>query len=231
MIADREFTLLQDFIGGRLSDDESREFEDRLVRDPALARELEQSLRLREGLRQLRTRGYIGTTAASGSGFRTWLPAALAAAAIGALALFLWPLRVAGPSPLLLASPATAATADSVAHPSATQFTFVSVRGGPVPDLDVPAAGLIEFRAAPSLHESVAHYRLTLARVKEGSSETLASVGGLALSSDGYVHGYADAARLAPGSYSLRIEPERNGSDVAETFRFNLTAAAAGSSR
>ncbi len=230
MIADREFILMQDFIGGRLSDDECRAFEDRLVRDPALARELEQSLRLREGLQRLRTRGYIRRAAASSSSFRTWLPAALAAAAIGGLALFLWPLRVAGPAPLLLASPDAPST-ENLAHRSAAHFTFLSVRGGPVPDLELPSAGLIEIRAAPSLHRTAGRYRVTLVRANQGSSATLASVGGLALSSDGYVHCFAEASRLTAGRYGLRIEPDGDTAGVPDTFPFNLTAGATGSSR
>jgi len=47
---------------------------------------------------------------------------------------------------------------------------------------------------------------------------------GLALSADGYVHGYADAARLGPGRYVLRIEPDAETPATAETFPFNLRA-------
>src|SRR5258708_1966706 len=85
----RDFERMQDFIVGRLSDDEHRAFEDRLARDPALVHELEQSLRLSEGLHQLRVQGYFDKAASRARGSRTWLPL-LAAAAIAGLALFLW---------------------------------------------------------------------------------------------------------------------------------------------
>ena len=85
----RDFERMQDFIVGRLSDDEHRAFEDRLVRDPGLAHELEQSLRLSEGLHQVRAQGYFDKAAPRARGSRTWLPV-LAAAAIAGLALFLW---------------------------------------------------------------------------------------------------------------------------------------------
>jgi anti-sigma factor RsiW len=49
-----DFQRMQDYVGGRLSDEEHRAFEERLVRDPELVREFEHSLRLREGLEQLR---------------------------------------------------------------------------------------------------------------------------------------------------------------------------------
>ena len=225
MIADRDFTVMQDFIGGRLSDDECRAFEERLIRDPRLARELEQSLRMREGLQQLHTRGYVRNAAPRRSSFSNWVPATLAAA-VAALALFLWQLRVAGPSPLLTASPA-ARTAGSAAPLLAAHFTFITVRGGSVPDLVLPPAGLIEIRAAPSVREHVERYRMTLVRPHEGrAAQTVASLAGLALGADGYVHGYADASRLAPGSYVLRIQPDTDTPGPADVFPFNLSAAA-----
>jgi hypothetical protein len=49
-------------------------------------------------------------------------------------------------------------------------------------------------------------------------------VAGLALSADGYVHGYVDAARLRAGRYVLNIEPEAVVADPPEAFRFDLRA-------
>jgi len=43
----RDFERMQDYIVGRMSDEEQRAFEERLVRDPALVLEVERSLRLR----------------------------------------------------------------------------------------------------------------------------------------------------------------------------------------
>ena len=129
MNADRDFATMQDFIVGRLSDEERQAFEDRLVREPALVRDLEQSLRMRAGLEQLRTEGYFQKTTYRGGSFRIWIPALVAAAGAG-LALFLWLSRAAGPSPILVASldsrTAARATSSVVAH-----FTFVSVAAAP----------------------------------------------------------------------------------------------------
>ena len=61
MNAGSDFTTMQEFIVGRLSDDEHRAFEERLVREPALVRELEQSLQIREGFQQLRAQGYFAS--------------------------------------------------------------------------------------------------------------------------------------------------------------------------
>jgi hypothetical protein len=227
--AERDFATMQAFIMGRLSDDERRAFEDRLAHDPALARELEQSLRMREGLQQLRTRGYFGNAATRGKRFRIWAPTLLAAASAG-LALFLWLSNVTPASPVLMAS-LESRTAD-VRPRVAARFTFISVRGGSTPDLDLPSAGLIEIRAAPSTRETVHRYRVTLARQEEGGvAKPFATLAGLALSSDGYVHCYADASRLAQGSYVLRIQPDTGTPGMAEMFPFNLRAGITGSSR
>jgi hypothetical protein len=220
--AGRDFERMQDYVVGRLSDDEQRALEDRLVRDPGLVHEFEQSLRLGEGLHQLRAQGYFDTAASRARGSRIWLPL-LAAAAIAGLALFLGLRSSTGPSPVLTASleSRTAGVAPSVtAH-----FTFVAMRESSTPDLDLPSGGVIELRAAPATHMTASGYRMTLVQQDEGGgSKPVGAVAGLALSADGYVHGYADASRLGPGGYMLRIEPDAATPGTAEVFPFTLRA-------
>lgn len=227
--AERDFATMQDFIVGRLSEAEQRAFEDRLVRDSALVRELERSLRMREGLQRLRTQGYFTNTVRGVRSSRIWVPA-LAAAACAGLALFLSLSPVTGPSPILVASPESPASA-SVRPLVASHFTFVSVRGSSAPDLALPAAGLIEFRVAPSTQEGVHRYRMMLVRQEQqGTEEPVGSLAGLAVSTDGYVHCYADASRLTPGRYLIRIQPANDTPSSAEVFPFNLRAGGTGSS-
>lgn len=222
MDAGRDFERMQDYVVGRLSDDEHRAFEDRLVRDPGLVDELERSLRLSEGLHQLRAQGYFDKAASRPGVSRIWLPI-LAAAAMAGLALFLWLQPSTGPSPVLTASleSRTAGVAPSVA----AHFTFVAVRESSTPDLDLPPGGVIEFRAAPATRMTASRYRMTLTQQDEGRSpKPVGAVAGLAVSADGYVHGYADASRLGPGSYVLRIEPDAEPPGTAVVFPFNLRA-------
>jgi hypothetical protein len=230
MDADRDVATIQAFIVGRLPDDERRAFEDRLVRDPQLVRELEQSLRMREGFQQLRTQGYLEKTTSRSGSFRIWIPALAAAAAAG-FALFLWLSRVAGPAPILTAS-AESHTAADVRPLVAAHFTFLRMRSGSVPDLNLPPAGLIEIRATPSTRQAAQRYRVTLVRQnEEASREPVAALAGLALTSDGYVRCYADAARLVEGSYVLRLEPETNTPGMVDLFPFNLRTRDTGSPR
>ena len=216
-----DFATLRDFIVGRLSDDERRAFEDRLEREPQLVQELEQSLRMREGLRLLRTQGYFAGPSSRRLRPPIWVPT-LAAAAVAGLALFLWFTRVAEQTPTLVASVESSRAANTtpsiVAH-----FTFVAVRGGFVPDLEGPAAGLIEIRAAPGTRQTADRYRVTLVREPEkGSAKTVATLGALALNPDGYVHCYADASRLSEGNYVLRIQADTDAAGIAEAYPFNL---------
>src|SRR5215469_4086075 len=185
MNAGRESTTMQDFIVGRLSDDEHRAFEARLLRDPALVHELEQSLRMREGLQRLRRQGYFEKTASRGWSLRVWVPA-LAAAACAGLALFLWLSQVTAPTSILTASPASRA-AGNVTPLIAAHFTFLSVRGGSRPDLDLPSAGLIEIRAQPATRGTFHRYRVTLVQEEGSSAKSVAALAGLALDADGYL--------------------------------------------
>jgi hypothetical protein len=218
----RGFERIRDYLVGRLSLDERRTFEERLLRNPELVREFEQSLRLREGLAQIRAPGYLETGASRAKSVGIWLTA-LVAAALAGLALFLWVPRTM-PSPVLMASPESRPA--GVGAPEVTaRFTFVSLSDNSMPNVDVPPEGLIELRAAPAARTPGLRYRVTLLQQEDGgSTQVVGTVAGLALSPDGYVHCYADAVRLRPGSYVLRIDADTEHPATALTFLFNLRA-------
>jgi hypothetical protein len=212
----RDFQRMQDYIVGRLSDDEHRAFEDRLQRDPVLVRELEQSLRLREGLQQLRAEGQLASAAPLATLLRIW--PILAAAAIVAVALFLRAQLSPVTSPVLTASLESPGAAPSLA----ARFTFVAMRDGATPQLELPTSGVIEFRAAPGVRGTA--YGITLVRRDAGSATTVGTLKGVAPGADGYVHSYADASRLTPGSYLLRVEPETRATRADQVFAFSFRA-------
>jgi hypothetical protein len=218
----RDLERMRDYVVGRLSDEENQAFEERLGRDPELVRDLEQSLQLREGLEQLRSQGYFTRAPARRMSSRTWLPTLAAAAAL-ALVLFLW----VEPSRLPIGvsqSPATLLTVAGGATVAA-HFTFVTTRDATAPRLDLPASGLIELRAAPAVRSAQSYYRVTLLREEDnGSSRPVGAVSNVALTADGYVHAYADASRLTPGAYALRVEAMGEPEASAAVFRFRLGA-------
>jgi hypothetical protein len=230
MDAATDFATLQAFIIGRLPDEQRRLFEERLAREPALVRELEQSLRMREGLQRLRNRGYFAAAAPQRRRW-SWVPA-LAAAASAILAVFLWLSRAAAPAPLLTASLQSHAVSGASSL-IAAHFTFVSMRGSTVPELDLPASGLIEIRAEPGANQPGQRYRMVLAREQQGGigEQPMATLTGLTVGSDGYVHGYAAASRLAAGAYVLHIQADDAAPSGTATFAFNLRPPATGPAR
>ncbi len=207
---------IRDYLVGRLSEHERLVFQDRVARDPTLARELESSLRLREGLRQLKGEGYFvmrdpGYRSATAVRLTRWLPLA-AAAVVAALCVGAW---------WELRTPNSVLTASGEGSPSA-QWTFISTRGDEVPRLELPAGGLIEFRVAPET-AAAGTYRVTLMRGQAPAVNTLGTIEGR-IGPDHYVHAYTSAARLAPGDYRLQIETE-GGTLPPLAFAFRLTAA------
>jgi hypothetical protein len=212
---ERDFERMRDYVDGRLADGERRTFEDRLLRDPELVREFEQTLRLRDGLEQLKEHAYFAKSAPR----RTrrplmWVPA-LAAAALAAVAIILWVPPQAS-SGVLRASPASGAAVS--AH-----FTFVSTRGSSSYDLARPLDGLIEFRASPPGRAAGGRYRLALERVGQGGAAVpLGTLTGLIPGDDGYLRGYAAASRLTAGRYLLRVEAVGQPAATALAFPFEL---------
>lgn len=217
----RDYEQLRDYLDGRLPEAEHRAFEDRLVRDPALVSELEGALQLKEGFGQLQAEGYFSQSALPTLPARPrWLAqAAAAAAAVVAVALSLWVYRLAT-TPQILRPSLARVSADSVK----AQFTFVTLRGSAAPKLTLPQAGLIEFRAKPEGAPSLPRYRITLLRVEPFAAEvSVASLADLLPAADGYLHVYADAARLEPGDYSLRVESGDTGATAPQSFHFTFT--------
>jgi hypothetical protein len=222
----RDLERMRDYVVGRLPDEEQQAFEERLGRDPELVRELEQSLRLREGLEELRSQGYF-TRAPAPRRARswTWVPA-LASAAVLALVMFLWvePSRVPTGAP---ESPATLVTVTAGA-PVTAHFTFLTTREATTPRLELPASGLIELRAAPAERSAQSGYRVTLLReAGSGSSGPVGAVSNLVLTRDGYVRAYADASHLTPGAYSVRVEAVGEPQAPTAEFPFILEPATA----
>jgi hypothetical protein len=206
---------IRDYLVGRLSERERLVFQDRVARDPTLARELEHSLRLREGLRELKGQGYFvmhdGERRSPGTArLARWLPLAAAAVVAAVCVGAWWELR----------APASVLTASGEGAPSA-QWTFVSTRGADVPRLELPAGGLIEFRIAPE-NAAAGTYRVTLMRAQAPAANTLGTIEG-GIGADHYVHAYTSAARLSTGDYRLRIETVGSTLPPLE-FAFRLTA-------
>lgn len=222
----RDIERIRDYLAGRLSEQESEAFGERLVRDPQLVRELERTLKLSEGLRQLARETRTAAPVPLPRRSRVWLPALAAAAAVGVLAVALWLQSAAERAPLLSAS-LTHGLAREVAPRLASQFTFVAMRGSAAPVLELPREGRLEFRAAAPQASPASAYRVTLEQVEPGTTpQTLGSAALIGVQADGYLHVYADATRLRAGHYVLNV---LSGSDPSplEVYPFSLRSAGA----
>jgi hypothetical protein len=210
-----DFLALRGYLAGDLPPEQMRSIEERLERDPRLVRELELHLRMREGLAQVQVQRAHAMAAARRRELRAWSSGLAAAAGCAGVALLLWTQPGAPHASLL--------RANAAAGPAAAQFTFVPVRGDSKPDLELPASGRIELRAAPGPAQGSGRYRVTLVRQgANGERERLGDLTGVSAGADGYLHSYVDASRLSPGEYLLRVEPDLNAAGAGEAFQFRL---------
>jgi hypothetical protein len=219
--ADLDYARLRDYLAGRMPDNECRTFEDRLQRDPTLARELDLSLRLSAGLGSL---GAKDRRSASGSSKTpSWTKRfAAAAATLACIALLLWA-RPRTISAILTSTPESSAS-NHAARPIAAHFSFIATRGLSVPDLALPPNGLIEIRSAPSRRGPSLRYAVTLVAREPSGDRTLAVLHDLSADADGYVRCYVEAQRLQPGPYELLIETISDTDAAKDAFTFNLRA-------
>jgi hypothetical protein len=216
--ADLDYARLRDYLAGRLPDNECRTFEDRLQRDPALARELDLSLRLRAGLEVLRTENRLSVSGSSRS--LGWMKRLVAAAAtVACIALIFWVRPATVPAILMSTTEVRMAARPIVAH-----FSFISTRESSIPDLELPPSGLIEMRSAPSRRAPGLLYAVTLVARNSSGGRALAALRSLSADADGYVRCFADAQRLRPGIYELRLESGSGVGADKDVFTFNLSA-------
>jgi hypothetical protein len=226
----RDVELIRSYLLGRLSEDEELLFQDRLARDPSLVRELEQSLRMREGLKQLQEQGYLARSAprrvdSQRSGILHWLLPAAAVAVIAVVCINIWWER-----PSVLSVSPTERSSAGIALPIAAHFRFVSMRGAALPEPHLPPSGLIEFAASPETHTGAA-YRVKLSRSEGTELQSLGTLSGVAASTDGYVRAYANSSQLKPGDYVLTLEPEGAASGESQQYPFRLLPPGASPSR
>jgi hypothetical protein len=245
-------SLVQSYIADRLSEAERCAFEDQLLSDASLVRDVEESVRLREGLEVLRERkeltgltaqvGQQGPTAQAGqagqaaqAGLRhrrrraVLMSFASAAAAALAVVVLYAVLHGAGPAPAVVAASVAALRVNSsVPLLVVESYSFATVRAASdTPVLGLPTSGALELRAltGPVAGAGLA-FRLTLEQRRDGAAMSRIGVAEhVAPDADGFAVIYADASRLAPGDYLLLVEPDAGNAADAQRFMFKLQRA------
>lgn len=239
------------YIDGRLSEDEEAQFEARMIRDPRIAKEVEVTRRMRDGLRHLHRTGALDLVtppplsmrprvqlAVAADTVMDWVArqrlasrsriqlAAAAAIVIVLAAAALYYVRPAPPPTILAASidalPNFGSASEPMSYVLAQRRTQDDGVVIPKPD----SHGVIQLSILPARPGTAGPYRVELRRAEAAaSSEPLARI--QAGSADQVlVTVFLNASGLEAGRYVLRvIEPETSGRSPAATqYTFTLSA-------
>lgn len=211
------------YLSDRLSEREREDFEGLCARRPEIVRDLEETLRFREGLAVLRDRGALTNLLQLEGRRRPVVAWALAAALAGvAVATVLW-LRAPHPQAQVLAAVPVAAQGRGQV------YSFVTIRGRAeavsiaTGDETRPS----EFRLLPDTLSPTSRYWVALEQLTpDGHSVAIGRLEHLAAGSDGFVVVYASLAGRA-GRHRLSIGAEpASAAGVATRFEVDLVGAA-----
>ena len=220
----RDALAVRDYVAGRLSDVERDAFEERLLSEASLVQDLDESLRLREGLEVLREQEVLGTLSKPRRrGFnRAWSYASAAALAVVVVSVAVY--FGNGSRPIVAVSLGALAGSNP---PLAVveRYTFAEMRAeASSRDLGLPASGALELRALTPVTDASRKFRVTLSRVRTQKASQIGKAEHLVPDAEGFVAIYADASRLEPGDYWLSVESEDENEDkiASERFAFGL---------
>ena len=221
--AENDPVLVQNYLAGRLSDPDRRAFEEQLMKNAGLVRQLEESLRLREGLEMLREQNLL-TKPAPPRRLAFFLQFSLAsAAAVAAIALYLGLQSVNGPPTVVAGSVAGLRTRSGAPLTVVEHYSFAAVRkADSTPDLPLPATGALELRALAPAAQAGQKFRVTLEEIRDQKSSPVGLAEHLAPDADGFVVIYADASSLKPGDFALSVAPDAEAGTAIERFAFRL---------
>lgn len=210
------------YLADQLSPQDAEAFEAYYLQHPSMVREIEYTLRLKEGLASLRDRQQLDGLMKA-RGWRWALPLSIAAAIAGtALGTWTW----YGSS---TAAPVAAGSLEALLEngqatlPLGGKYMLVRVRSGETAPLAIPrpaAHSALELQVLPAGGATAAPYRLLLQQQRaEGKPKALAEVTGLVPGPDGLVTAWLDSERIERGQYTVELASEA-GESAAPTERF-----------
>jgi hypothetical protein len=204
------------YLADQLSPAEAQEFEAYYTRHPAMVREIEYALRLKEGLATLRDRGQLdGLMRARGG--RWAMPLSIAAAiAVAVIGGWTWygssrHVPVASTLDELMSETSTP-------MPIGGKYLLVRMRSANDGTLEIPlpaARSALGLQMLPSAGATGAPYHVSLTRLDgDGKGDRLGEAGNLSPGPDGLVNAWLDSARLQPGRHAVELTP----ANVSETM-------------
>jgi hypothetical protein len=201
--------IIARYLAGQLSEAESAAFEAYYTAHPEVVREIEHTLRLKEGLAVLRDRGELDALLHRRN---YWRPAMGLAAGIAALVIGVW--LWMGQTTVAPIVGTVAALVDAQGKPLHVASTHMLVRmRGPAPVVEIPLPkerSAIELQMIPSSRTDRGdNYRVLLGRLDATNAVTpIAETRATANSGGGSVTAYLDSGRLERGRYAIEITPE-----------------------
>lgn len=200
-------TLAARYLADQLSEEERREFEERMVSDPALVRELEATARFKIGLQSLRDSGELDAVLQKPARrSMPWLGAVAASLVlVGLIGVFVWnrdePVwMAAAPSMLQVEGgvPLASGRAYRLARLRAVEQDIV---------IELPREReAIALHVLPDSGDATTRYDARLRLIDAGAAAPVESaLQDLQAGSDGFVSIYLDSARLVPGEYELEL--------------------------
>jgi hypothetical protein len=207
--------IVERYLADQLSPPEAEAFEAYYLDHPNMVREIEQALRLKEGLATLRDRGQLEELMNAPGSWRRWstplsIAAAVAVAVVGGWA---WLGSTAG-SPV-------AATLDELVADAGTplplggKYLLVRTRGADgALQIPFPAdRSALELQMLPSAGAEGAPYSVTLATAN-GQPREVGEAKALSIGPDGLVTAVLDSGSLEPGRYTVELASEQSDATI-----------------
>ena len=211
------------YLADQLSPQEAEAFEAYYTQHPSMVREIEYTLRLKEGLATLRDRQQLDALIKARPG-RWALPLSIAAAVAGAaLGTWTWYGSPDSPAPVAAGTLEALLENSQATLPLSGKYMLVRVRSAEPMPLEIPLPAqhsAVELQVLPAGGATAAPYRLVIeSHPTEGKPKPVAEVAGLVPGSDGLVAAWLDSERIQRGQYTVELASER-GEAAATAERF-----------
>jgi hypothetical protein len=210
------------YLAGQLSAADEVFFDGYAAAHPEIFREVESTLRLKEGLAVLRDRGELPALLRQ----RDWrTPVAAAAAVLLLVTLGIWAWWHVPGRPLILAgSPAEFVAESEPALTVAGTYGLIRSRGQEAAvEITLPLRrAAIQIRVLPAEFAEHGRYRASLERVVGGGKAVVGEIRRMVMAEDRFVTLYLDSSQLTPGDYELSLMRADSQSPAAEADRFAL---------
>ena len=212
------------YLADQLTPAEALAFEAYYTEHPSMVREIEQTLRLKEGLATLRDRQQLDGLMRA-KRWRWAMPLSIAAGlTVLIVGAWTWRGSVGG-------IPVAHSLDDLVAEANAPlplggKYLLVRVRGVDAA-LEIPLPrerSALELQMLPTAGSAGAPYRFEISKLGDGTnSQRVGGTGGLSPGADGLVTAVLDSARLQPGRYSVELTPaQADATAPADRFVIEL---------